>query len=676
MATKKVNIDIIAKDKTRAAMRTATAGINNIKRSVFSLQTALIGIGAGAAAKSFIDVGRSVERLGVRFKFLFGSAREGAKAFDTLIKFASRVPFTLEEIQGASGNLAVISKDANELSKNLGIVGNVAAVTGLDFQTTAEQIQRAFAGGIASADIFREKGVRALLGFEEGARVSVEETRKRFFEVFGPNGEFGKATDELAKTFDGTLSMIGDKVFSFKNEVAQAGLFDFVKATAEVINKSIEDNFGSIETFARSASEAMINSFIVMGIGVGKVADLFTLPAKVMVEGIKGVIGFLSSIPEPMRSLGVVGFLALGFKGKIAVTLISAFFDEIKKMAVFLGGETSDALRKIDEELTQDLLDFLDDTKNASTDKFSEIGNFLKTELDDIFSGRFLGGEKGLNLKVEVGFEQAIRNFFSEVQKAFKDARFSAGEFGEAVGSEMQEALASQGMFNKELSMTDKILKELTIASDSFATGFGEAMKQAGDTAKQFNTIGKKAFEELKDTLTDFVFTGKLQFEDFARTVTRMIVEALIGKAVSAAVDKAIEVFKMGTIKKALMSVYEGALKTFASIPFPFNIAATGAAIGFGMGLVNKIRGFEKGGRPQVGMPAIVGEKGPELFVPDQAGTVIPNNKLGMNQPVTVNFNINTVDARGFNELLVNSRGVIVNIINSAVNEKGRMALI
>ena len=35
-----------------------------------------------------------------------------------------------------------------------------------------------------------------------------------------------------------------------------------------------------------------------------------------------------------------------------------------------------------------------------------------------------------------------------------------------------------------------------------------------------------------------------------------------------------------------------------------------------------------------------------------------------------------TVDARGFNELLVNSRGVIVNMINQAVNEKGRMAIV
>jgi hypothetical protein len=76
------------------------------------------------------------------------------------------------------------------------------------------------------------------------------------------------------------------------------------------------------------------------------------------------------------------------------------------------------------------------------------------------------------------------------------------------------------------------------------------------------------------------------------------------------------------------------------------------------------------------GQPYMVGEAGPELVVPDKASNVVPNSQLGGSQPVTVNFNINTVDARGFNELLVNSRGVIVNMINSAVNEKGKAALI
>ena len=61
MATKNVNIDIIAKDKTRQAMRSATTGVDKLKQSVFNLRNALVGIGAGVAIKSFVDVGRQVD---------------------------------------------------------------------------------------------------------------------------------------------------------------------------------------------------------------------------------------------------------------------------------------------------------------------------------------------------------------------------------------------------------------------------------------------------------------------------------------------------------------------------------------------------------------------------------------------------------------------------------------
>ena len=43
MATKNVNIDIIAKDKTRQAMQSATKGVDGLKSAVFNLRNALIG---------------------------------------------------------------------------------------------------------------------------------------------------------------------------------------------------------------------------------------------------------------------------------------------------------------------------------------------------------------------------------------------------------------------------------------------------------------------------------------------------------------------------------------------------------------------------------------------------------------------------------------------------------
>ncbi len=65
-----------------------------------------------------------------------------------------------------------------------------------------------------------------------------------------------------------------------------------------------------------------------------------------------------------------------------------------------------------------------------------------------------------------------------------------------------------------------------------------------------------------------------------------------------------------------------------------------------GFGIFSNLPGFANGGRPPVGRASVVGEKGPELFVPSTAGTIIPNNRIGGG--VTNNIVVN-VDASGSN---------------------------
>jgi len=257
MAQERVQIRLDAIDNTKRALTNVKGGLNSIKRVAFSLKGALVGLGAGLVIRSFVKTGESVEGLQVRLKQLFGSAEEGAKAFDVMSKFAGRVPFSLEQIQAASGNLAVVAGNANNLAEILEITGNVAAVTGIDFRTAGEQIQRSFAGGISAADIFREKGVRDMLGFKQGATVTAEETVKAFQKVFGKGGRFGKATEELATTFTGTLSMLGDKLFNFKTDVAGAGFFDDLKKEFKELNKFIEENARDFETIGRGISKVL-----------------------------------------------------------------------------------------------------------------------------------------------------------------------------------------------------------------------------------------------------------------------------------------------------------------------------------------------------------------------------------------------------------------------------------
>ncbi len=69
-------------------------------------------------------------------------------------------------------------------------------------------------------------------------------------------------------------------------------------------------------------------------------------------------------------------------------------------------------------------------------------------------------------------------------------------------------------------------------------------------------------------------------------------------------------------------------------------------------GAMNFLGGFfADGGRPPVNKVSVVGERGPELFIPGQQGTIIPNSALGSGgegKKVVNNFNITTPDANSF----------------------------
>lgn len=68
-----------------------------------------------------------------------------------------------------------------------------------------------------------------------------------------------------------------------------------------------------------------------------------------------------------------------------------------------------------------------------------------------------------------------------------------------------------------------------------------------------------------------------------------------------------------------------------------------GFAQGFGMESLITLPGRAAGGPVSAGSPYIVGERGPELFVPGRSGSIVPNDKLGSDN---VNVVVN-VDAKG-----------------------------
>ena len=149
----------------------------------------------------------------------------------------------------------------------------------------------------------------------------------------------------------------------------------------------------------------------------------------------------------------------------------------------------------------------------------------------------------------------------------------------------------------------------------------------------------------------------------------------------------AFQAYKAFAIAQTVMDTYKAAQSAYTALaPIPFigpalGIAAAAAAIASGMGRVNAIRSQQYGGRRTGGAvtggsPFLVGEAGAEVFTPKTNGDIIPLDKTSTGKEVNVNFQITTLDASDFQDLLVRERGLIVNIINDAVLEQGREAVV
>jgi lambda family phage tail tape measure protein len=155
---------------------------------------------------------------------------------------------------------------------------------------------------------------------------------------------------------------------------------------------------------------------------------------------------------------------------------------------------------------------------------------------------------------------------------------------------------------------------------------FVTMQESAQRTQQVFDTV----WGNLSSAIDNFVKTGKLSMKDLARSVIADLI--------------AIQ------MKAAALRFLNFAFSSFGGGATPYQPAAV-------MGMP----GYANGGEPTVGRPSIVGENGPEIFVPKTAGTIIPNNQIsnmGSTTNVTNNY-INAIDVKSFEDRLLGSSNTI-----------------
>jgi lambda family phage tail tape measure protein len=176
----------------------------------------------------------------------------------------------------------------------------------------------------------------------------------------------------------------------------------------------------------------------------------------------------------------------------------------------------------------------------------------------------------------------------------------------------------------------------------TFAYGWDVAFNQFAENAYNYATMAQEVFSTLTGNMTEaintFVDTGKFSFSNFAESVIKDLIKIQLRMQM-------MQLFSMGM----------KAIGGFSSGPQLLN-------------------SYADGGEPPVGVPSLVGERGPELFVPSRAGTIIPNHQLsaalGGGGGTTINgpyiASMNAIDTQSGIQFLAKNKMTIWSMNQSA----------
>ena len=244
--------------------------------------------------------------------------------------------------------------------------------------------------------------------------------------------------------------------------------------------------------------------------------------------------------------------------------------------------------------------------KNKITQKNKEIQEEINKLIKD-------------NLKKAIAYEQAEMDAVKAKGKLIDRLSDQKALAQAAVDGNLKQVQTQQEI-NALVAIHGEGMRDVITKYIEGTEALKEQKTEADELKNKFDEIGSSIETSIKDNLRDSI-TGA---QSFGQAMTNVL-NRIKDKIIDAQLDRLVD----------------GIGDSFS------NSARGGTRKGIGGFLGGLIGGlFADGGRPPVGKASIVGERGPELFVPKVAGTIIPNNKLGEGDNTTNIVNV-SVDASG-----------------------------
>ena len=630
MANKDIKIQIKAVNKTRRAFMAVTAGLGGIAKAAFSMKTA-IGLAAGALGIGFLikrsmdatdELAKTARAIGLsvtelqRFQY---AAELGGVESKALNKAMQKLAINISDVAGGTGE----AKDAFERyglsAKNAdGSTRSVSDVMG-QAATALETMTNKTDRASFVYDLFGARGAKVINMLQDGAvamRASMREADK-----------FGLVMSE---------SLIQGV------EDANDAILRLTSYLGNVFNRVV----ASLAPIITEATDALRN-FVEMKINdSGGIAQFSRDIAVNIVKAARSIV----------QAFGAITNSIIGFSNAIG---------SVENVYEKLFGDKR-TLKSINAEIlaTQNLIE---ETKNSAGGKDTLIAaqaplirelEFTIITLRDLIATGHVLETNPITPKIDVsGTLKTLDNLEARLSK-ITDSNVSGDVTTTATTTVDLTATTGNERFAREFEFQldhDRRMLELNrnrldAENADKSAAYGVAFEMQRKSSRMLENSRRKDADDLRDE-----GRGALA-------------------SLSTHYKAAFALNKSFALKDAIINTYNGVAKALNN-PFPLNLGFAAVALANGMAQVAAIRSTQfraNGGPMSAGSPYIVGERGPELVVPNQAANVVPNDQLGGGN-FTINISAN--DTAGFDELLTKRRGTLMNIINQSLNERGRPAL-
>ena len=568
---------------TGTSAKTAQSGVKGLVSALKPLLAALAVVGT---AKFVFVKTAELETQRKSLEVLTGSLEKTNKIIKELQDFGSVTPFTSSELIEQSKRLKAFGFETDELADSVKRLSDIAGATGADLSGIAT----AFGQIRAKGKLQQEENLQLL---ERGVDITTELKR-----ITGLQGEEFESAMRKGKIGADLVNQ------AFINLTDEGGaFFGGATAQADTLNGRLSTLVDTIETLARTVGDELGDEIkTVLNLAISAVGQITKLVERV---GQANKVGRLNLANIAMESRGEARAQVKQETGKRFILPFSKeskrekeLFEEIKA-------------RKIKEALETKELEFLNQ-KDEKTEKITENLNESSDSANKL----------NKNLKKT---EQPITNLENKTN---------------STTTAIENNIAISDLFNTSLGETSFLMDEISFGSDNIADSLFNVKTEADELKDKFMEIGQGIESGIVSGLTDAVM-GTKSLAEAATGVLNNLKRQLVELAMQRAVSGIGNFFG-----KALGGIFggRGGGGGFGGL---FGGGMDKGLIPFQSGLLGGGIGFANGGRPPVGRPSLVGEKGPELFVPNSAGTIIPNSKLvGGGDSVTNIINV-SVDASG-----------------------------